>query len=96
MENSVLKTRSDCKIFIDDNISSLKIVITSVCKKLYHIVSDCEDCVSDLLLKIVENDYGILKSYPGGKGSKIGTFLFRVLYRKAIDKARTENPVPGK
>jgi hypothetical protein len=41
-------------------------------------------------LKIVENDYEILKSYPGGKDYKFVTFLFRVLQGKAIDIGRTK------
>ena len=88
MENTVFRTSSDCKKYIEGNFSTLKSVITSVCKKIYHIVSDCEECVSDLLLKIVENDYEIMKSFPGGKDYKIATYLFTVLYRKAIDTIR--------
>ena len=88
MENSVFRTSSDCKKYIDGNFSVLISIITSVCKKLYHIVSDCEECVSDLLLKIVENDYEILRSFPGGKDYKFATYLFTVLYRKAIDIVR--------
>ena len=88
MENSVFRTSTDCKKYIDGNFSTLKSVITSVCKKIYHIVSDCEECVSDLLLKIVENDYEIMRSFPGGKDYKFATYLFTVLYRKAIDIVR--------
>ena len=88
MENSVFRTSSDCEKYIESNFSALKSVITSVCKKLYHIVSDCEECVSDLILKIVENDYEILRSFPGGNDYKIATYLFTVLYRKAIDITR--------
>ena len=88
MENSVFRTSSDCKKYIDGNFSVLTSIITSVCKKLYHIVSDCEECVSDLLLKIVENDYEILRSFPGGKDYKFATYLFTVLYRKAYDIVR--------
>ena len=90
MDNPVFQSTADCKKYIDDNFSVLKSIINSVCKKLYHVVSECEECVSKLLLKLVDNDYEIMKSFPGGKDFKFSTYLFTVLYRKAIDGVRGE------
>ena len=90
MENSGFNTSADCKKYIDGNFNTLQSVATSVCKKLYHLVSDCEECVSDLLEKIVENDYAILRSFTGGKDPNIAAYLFTVLTRKAIDKFRKD------
>ena len=80
----------DFEIFIEKNEAIIRKAISSVCKKMFHTNTDCEECEGQLFLELVENDYKILKSFKGGDGSKLGAYLFSALYRKVIDQKRKE------
>ncbi len=78
------------EIFFEENESVIRTAIRSVCKKMFHTNTECEECEGKLLLEIVEKDFLILRSFRGGDNSKLGAYLFSALYRKVIDRKRKE------
>ena len=78
------------EIFFEENESIIRTAIRSVCKKMFHTNTECEECEGKLFLEIVEKDFLILRSFRGGDNSKLGAYLFSALYRKVIDRKRKE------
>ena len=54
------------EIFFEENESIIRTAIRSVCKKMFHTNTECEECEGKLFLEIVEKDFLILRSFRGG------------------------------
>ena len=86
--------------FFDDNYQTIKKICDNICKKMFYNrnsnkfkfnFADNDECISDLYLGLIENDYKRIKSYSLKSNASFATFLTVVVRNLAIDIKRKKN-----
>lgn len=75
--------RPDGRELLIDNLDLIGHVITFTCRRHHLQVADAEEFRSIVTLRLVENDYGILRKFEGR--SKFSTFINIVIQRMFLD-----------
>lgn len=65
------------------NLAVIDRVVAFVCRRHRLERSDCEDFASNVHLKLIENDYAVLRAYEGRSG--FATYINIVVQRAALD-----------
>lgn len=65
------------------NLAIIDRVVAFVCRRHRLERSDCEDFASNVHLKLIENDYAVLRAYEGRSG--FATYINIVVQRAALD-----------
>jgi len=65
------------------NLAVIDRVVAFVCRRQRLERSDCEDFASSIHLKLIENDYAVLRAYEGRSG--FATYINIVVQRAALD-----------
>lgn len=76
------------KKYFNDNIETIYSTINFFCRNKQIIGEDKKDFSSQILIKVIDNDYKVLRSY--NKKSKLTTYLLTVISNYYIDLKRKE------
>lgn len=78
-----LETLSDRRAWFDANLPLLRHIAGQVCRKARVSPDDADDFASDLLVKLIEHDYEVLRRFEGR--CALPSYLHRVAVRALLD-----------
>jgi RNA polymerase sigma factor (sigma-70 family) len=72
------------KIFLD-NLKYIEQVIAQSCRKSNFSHQEAEDFAGHVKVKLIEDDYGVIRKFRGDKGATLRTYLALVIKRMLYD-----------
>lgn len=76
-------TPANCRAWFDANLPLLRHIAGQVCRKARVSPDDADDFASDLLVKLIEHDYEVLRRFEGR--CALPSYLHRVAVRALLD-----------
>lgn len=75
------------KVFLT-HLATIEAIIRCICRRHRMSVEDGQDFGSEVKLRLIDNDYHILRAWEGREGASIETFLTTVIMRMRLDFVR--------
>lgn len=87
MPNALAPSVSFEELFLS-HLGTIETILSCICRRHRMSAEESEDFASEVKLRLIENDYRILRTWEGREGATLTTYLTTVITRMRLDYVR--------